>query len=238
MLISSNEKRKMNLKAFLYKHPRLQAIWGKIALWFSDIQWPRLQAFINTKAARGIYYRMQEQDHDQIRKLLKENYFIVLTRRRCHLTSYLISLVSKLATGTSSHWTHALMNVEDDLEGHLGYMLVEATKQGVHPSSFMQVFDCDSVVLLKPVGCTLEEWTQAMDECKKAIGKQYDTLFDILDDNKVSCVELVYVALMRIPNAKARFPKLLALIESKHNELTPQMLYDCGDLEIVYEQRR
>lgn len=228
----------MNLKLFLTKHPRLLNLWSQIALGFADIKWPRFQALVNYKPAAGMYYRLQEADLNLIRDCLRDNYYIILTHRRCHLTSYLIAIISKLATGASSHWTHALMNTEGNIPGHLGYILVEATKQGVHPSSFMEVFDCDSVVLLKPTGCTTEEWTIAMDTAKSEIGKPYDTLFDILDDNSLSCVELIYVAMMKLPNAKQRFPKLLKLIEDEGNELTPQMLYDCGDLEIALEIKR
>lgn len=130
------------------------------------------------------------------------------------------------------------MNVEGDLAGHLGYQLIEATGVGVHYSTFMEVFDCDSVALLSPRGVPLEEWTKVLDEVKTDLGKGYDTLFDISTDANVSCVEMVYWGLKALPDFEQRFPKLVALISERGNNLTPQMLYDTGELEIIFEVRR
>jgi hypothetical protein len=130
------------------------------------------------------------------------------------------------------------MNVEGDLAGHLGYKLIEATGTGVHYSTFMEVFDCDSVALLAPRGVPLDEWTKVLDKVKTELGKQYDTLFDITSDTNVSCVEMVFVGLKTLPDYEARFPQLVSLIAERGNNLTPQMLYDTGELEVVFEVRR
>jgi hypothetical protein len=212
----------------------LLGAWNWLLDVFASIKFDRTVAVLNG----GIYYRLQEQDHDEIRQRLKDNYFIILTRRRSHLTTYLIALVSLFVDRKFAHYTHALMNVEGDLDKLLGYKLIEATGEGVHYSTFMQVFDCDSVVLLSPKGMTPDEWTTVMDAVKDDLGKEYDDFFDITNDKSVSCVELVYWGLMSVPNAEQRFPNLLALIRERGNDLTPQMLYDCGDLDVALEIRR
>lgn len=208
-------------------------VWNAVLDVVSAIKWPRLQAVING----GMYYRLREADHDHLRELLRDNYCIILTRRSCHFTTYTIAVATLVVQHKLPHFSHALMNVEGDLEGHLGYKLVEATSPGVHYSTFMEVFDCDSVAVLKPVGVTHEEWTKAMDYVKSDLGKHYDTLFDIKNDQTVSCVELVYWALKTLPDFEQRFPKLIKLIQDSKN-LTPQMLYDCEELEVVFEVRR
>lgn len=224
----------MSLKDIVKKSPLLSFIWSKIALGIGLVHWPRLQALIQG----GVYYYLDEADHDKIRELLKNHYYVILTRRKSHLSTYLITLGSLLFANRRAYWTHALMNVEGDLKGHLGYKLVEATGTGVHYSTFMQVFDCDSVVFMKPKGVTIAKWTAALDTAKTSLGKQYDTLFDILDDKSVSCVELVYNAMKTLPGGVEKFPNLQRLIEASTGELTPQMLYDCGDLEVVLEIRK
>ena len=218
----------------LLKNETLFYLYHSIVTFFAKVKWQGLQALFNN----GIYYNLLEPDHDSIRSLLKQNYLVILTRRKCHLTTYLIAITSKLATGYVSHYTHALMNVEGDISNNMDYKIIEATGEGVHWSTFMQVFDCDSVALLKPKGLTLPQWTKAMDKVRSRFGSEYDTLFDIQDESKLSCVELVYLALKELPNFERRFPALVRLIESSKGELTPQMLYDCNDMEVVFEVRR
>jgi len=208
-------------------------LWNGMLEFFSDIKWLRIQSTING----GIYYELTEAEHDKIRDILAKNYLIILTRRKSHLTTYLIAVVSAFVDHKLSHYTHALMNVEGDLPGNLGYQLIEATGVGVHYSTFMQVFDCDSVALLSPKGIPLEEWTKVLDKVKTSLGKDYDTLFDLSSDKQVSCVEMVYWGLKSMPDFEQRFPKLIALIQERGNNLTPQMLYDTGELEIIFEVR-
>lgn len=219
----------------MIKMPKmLTGVWDKVTDVFAAIHFNRTFAAVNG----GVYYRLTEQDHDNIRALLKDNYFIILTRRKSHLTTYLIAIASLIASGKFSHYTHALMNVEGDLSGHLGYKLIEATGEGVHYSTFMQVFDCDSVVLLKPRGVSAEEWTAVMDTVKADLGRPYDDFFDISNDMTVSCVELVYWGLKKLPDYETRFANLVKLITDHKNDLTPQMLLDCGDLDVAFEVRR
>lgn len=209
-------------------------IWDGLLDVFAAIHWNRTQAVFN----KGIYYSLREEDHDMIRRILSKNYLVILTRRKSHLTTYLIAIISAFVDRKLSYYTHALMNVEGDLDGHLGFKLIEATGKGVHYSTFMEVFDCDSVALLAPKGISIEQWTRVLDQVKENLGKNYDTLFDITNNESVSCVELVYWGLMELPDFEVRFPKLIKLIRERKNNLTPQMLYDTGELEVVYEVRR
>ena len=224
----------MSLRSFLASNRLAFDIWIGTTSFFAAIHWPRIQAVING----GVYYSLKEEDHDKIRKLLKENYLVVLTRRKSHLTTYLIQLVSWLATRKSSHYAHALMNVEGDIQNNIDFKLIEATAPGVHYSTFMQVFDCDSVALLKPRGVSLEDWTAVLDIVKGQYGYQYDNLFDITDEKNVSCVEMIYQGIKHLTAYKDRFPNLVRLLEETGNDLTPQMLYDCNDMDVVFEVRR
>jgi len=200
---------------------------------FSKIHWQRTAAVFN----RGLYYRAHESDHDFLRRVMKEDYFIILTRRKSHLSTHLVSLASWLLGKGWSHYSHALMNVEGDISNNVDYRFVEATAKGVHWSTFGQVFDCDSICLLKPIHYSTEAWTKALDAVKASIGLQYDNLFDITNHERVSCVELVYLALQRLPDYEKLFPHLVSLLENV-DQLTPQMLYECPDLERIFEVRR
>lgn len=203
--------------------------------WFASVSWEGLHALFNG----GVYWSLTEADHDKMRELLKPNYYIILTRRKCHLTTYLISFASWVVTGKGVHYTHALMNVDDgNVRNDNDFRLMEATGTGVHFSTFMQVFDCDSVVFLRPKGYTDHDWQEALDGLLEQEGKKYDNLFDIADDTRVSCVEMCREALMQEDEYYTKFVNLEALITKHGNNLTPQMLYDCGDFEIAFEVRR
>lgn len=208
--------------------------WVTVMDLVSLIHWPRTVAVFN----RGIYFALKEEDHDQLRQRLKTDYYVILTRRKSHLSTHLISLGTWILSRRFSHYSHVLVNVEGDLEGHIGFKLLEATgAKGVSYSTFMEVFDCDSVALLVPTGVTPEEWTSVLDTAKNSLGKPYDSLFDIASDKRMSCVEVILWGLKKLPNYEQRFPKLLELIEDADN-LTPQMFYDSGEFDIVYEVRR
>lgn len=223
----------MNLRLLL-RVPAVFRIYKAMTTVFAATKWPALRALFN----RGLYFSLREADHNQIRAALRQDYLIILTHRRCHLTTYLIALISYLATGRGAHWTHALCNVEGDVENHMDYRLIEATGEGVHWSTFMQVFDCDSVALLKPRGVASDEWTLVMDAVIRELGQGYDLLFDIRDASQVSCVEMLYQGIKMLPGFEQRFTNLLTLIRLNKGELTPQMLYDCKDMDIVFEVRR
>lgn len=212
----------------------LKKLWNWFSLNIISLcTWNGAKALLNG----GIYYDITESEQDRIRKLLVSGYYIILTRRKTHLTTYLIALGTWIKTGKLGYWSHGLMNLEDsNVHDDQDYRLMEATGIGVHYSTFMQVFDCDSVVLMKPKGFTIEDWTVCLDQLKKQEGKPYDTLFDLAQDNSLSCVELVRIALQASPNYLKEFSKFEAMVQSE-GKVIPQMLYDCGDFDVVYEVR-
>ena len=174
---------------------------------------------------------------DDVRKLLTPHYYVIVTHRKNHLSTFFVGLASFLLTGKWSYWAHALMNLEDEVKSDTDFRLVEATGAGVNYSPFNLVFQVHGVALLKPKNMSVENWTVVMDKAMTEIGKPYDSLFDLKNDSALSCVELVRTALMAEPDYEKNFANFEAMIQKRKN-LTPQMFYDCPDFEIVYEIRR
>ncbi len=174
------------------------------------------------------------EDHTRIKERLKSDYFIILTYRRNHLSSFFVCLANFVLTGRWGKWTHALMNLEDEVKDDDDFRLIEATGNGTHFSPFDKVFDVHGVALLKPKSMSIEEWTGLLDRAKAQLGKPYDSLFDLKSDMALSCVELVRTVLMAQPNYATDFANFEALL-AKSKNLSPQMFYDCGDFEVIYE---
>lgn len=186
---------------------------------------------------------------DEIKPQLADNYFVILTYRKNHLSSSFIGLASFLLTGRWAKWSHSLINLEDTVENLADFRIVpldkkvntrgllfEAVGDGSGFSPFEKVFDVHAVALLKPKHMTLDDWRSVMDKAKEQVGKRYDTLFDLADDSELSCVELVRTILMDLPDYHEKFAAFEALIQKRGN-LTPSMYYECGDFEVVYEAR-
>ena len=207
-----------------------------VLTFIGSINWEWLRQIFSYN---GLHYSLTPQDHAKLRELLKPDYYFIVTRRNSHLSTYLVSLVSLFTTGKFSHYSHSLMNVDDgNIRNDQDFKLVEATSKGVHYSTFTKVFDCDSVALLKPKNLSAEEWTFVLDKLLNNLGKQYDNLFDILDDTHLSCIELCRNALQGEPNYEQDFKNFEYMIKKYSYKLTPQMLYDCTDFEVVFEVRR
>lgn len=171
-----------------------------------------------------------------IKSLLTPHYYIILTRNNNHLATLAICIATFALTRRWGYWPHVLMNLEDELMSDADFRLVEATKIGIHYSTFDEVFQTHSVALLKPKSMTLDHWTKIMDKATTEVGKPYDTLFDLKNESALSCVELVRTALMAEPNYAedfANFEKMIA----KNKNLTPDMFYWCEDFVVVYETR-
>jgi len=180
---------------------------------------------------------LTDEQKNQIMDLLKKDYYIITTRHGNHLSTYMISLGNFLLTGKFSFWGHVLMNFENEVNSVDDFILVEAIGKGSQYGTFEEVFgDADSVCLMKPKHMTIDEWTKVLDKARTEIGKPYDTLFDLANDQKLSCVELVRDALMAEPNYSTDFANFENMI-AKAKNLTPQMYYDCPDLEKVLEFR-
>ena len=178
------------------------------------------------------------EDKAEIMAMLKDNYYIILTRRRNHLSTQAIAFTNFLLTGKWGYYSHVLMNLEDEVPTVRDFRLMEATSAGVHYSDFDTVFgSADGVCLMKPTTMAIEKWTSVLDYAKTCLGKPYDTLYDLANDNALSCVELVRTALMAEPDYEKNFANFEAMIKRRKN-LTPHMFYDCPDFEVVYEIRR
>lgn len=185
----------------------------------------------------GNRYKMSSAELELIRNMLKDNYYIILTRHKGHMSTYAISLAHKYLTGNWGHYAHALMNLEgDDVTQDTDYRFIEATGKGVHYSYFMDVFSCDSVALLKPKTMSIERWSLVLEKLKANLGKPYDTMFNLADDSSMSCVELIRSALMNEPNYLVDYANFEAMIQSSSN-LDPNMFYECPDFTIVWESR-
>ena len=173
-----------------------------------------------------------------IMRMLKNDYYIIMTRHGNHLSTYGIALGNFFLTGKFGYYTHVLMNLEDEANDPEDFRLVEAIGTGVRYATFDQVFgNPDAVALLKPANMSLENWTAALDKSKEQVGKPYDTLFDLSNDKALSCVELVRVAMQAVPGYSESFAEFEKMI-SKNKNLTPQMFRDCTDFEIAYEVRK
>ena len=169
-----------------------------------------------------------------IKAALVPNYYIILTRHNNHLSTYFIGLADFFLTGKWGYWAHALMNCEDSVPNDGAFRLIQATGKGTNFATFDEVFTTSSVALLKPKSMSLDYWTTVLDRLKSDIGKPYDTLFDLSQDQKLSCVQLVRNALQAEPNYAVDFANFEAMINKYHHRLTPSMFANCPDFEIVY----
>lgn len=214
----------------------LQKIWDWLILdVVGEIKWQFLAKIINKNKK---YYKLDDVSLEEFRQRLIKDYYLIVIRRDTHLTTYLLSLAEFLMRGKWGFWSHCAMNTEDVVTKDEDFRIIEATKIGVHYSTFMQVFDCDSASLLIPKGFTLEEWTRAVEDATLQLGKKYDTVFNCVDDTKLSCIEVIRHALMA---ACFDYYVDFAAFESmfqKYKKLSPQMLYDCGDFVVMYEVRK
>jgi hypothetical protein len=199
-----------------------------------NLNWNKIKEKITGRR----YYDLTDPDLDLIREMLAKNYFIIATRRKTVLSTYMIGAATLIKTGKTGHYDHVLLNLEDDDpadDEH--YQLYESTSKGAHISTFMEVFNCDSVALMRPKNMPISEWHAVVDFTKTQIGKPYDNVFNLNDDTRVSCVELVRNALRAVPDYDKRFPNFETAIKKAGN-LAPQMYYDCPDFEVIYEIRR
>lgn len=202
-----------------------------MTLWQKAVDW-----FIQT--AGKIHWRASKElrpsDIETIKRLLTEEYYIILTRRHNHLSTFMTAFANFFLTGRWGYWSHALMNMEDEVKSDADFRLVEAVGDGVTFTPFEKVFDVDAAVLLRPRGLSTADWTTVFESLNNDIGKPYDTLFDLKNDSALSCVELVRSALQKLPDYETRFARFEALIAKRKN-LTPQMFYDCEDFIVEYQ---
>ncbi len=204
-----------------------------IKLWNSFAAWVIITiGKIHWKYKNGL----TDRELAEVKEFLIPNYYIILSHRRNHLSTFFVGLASVVVTGKWGYWAHAFMNLEDEVKSDSDFRLIEATGTGIHYSTFNDSFDVHGVALLRPKNMSAEHWTAVMDKANSELGKPYDSLFDLKSDNALSCVELVRTALMAEPDYAKNFANFEAMIAKRKN-LTPQMFYDCSDFIVVYEVR-
>jgi hypothetical protein len=211
----------------------------------SPFKWTRIKYLIT-----GREYDLQPRDRDMIRDLCEQGTYLWLTRRDTHLTTYLITfsdyilaLISYYREGRKGkkprlgYYSHAFLNSDKDT-------FIEAVARGVVSSYFDNVFNADAAAGLMPSKLTRTEWAmfskKFVEVAKSKIGTPYDTFFNLKDESEVSCIELIRVSLhhcMSEEDYNLRFKNFEALIAERRN-LTPDMLRDCEDFEVILEIRR
>jgi len=214
----------------------MKNLWNKVSAFFSSVKWDKIDALFSKN---GLYYDLTKDDVEKIHDILIRNMPVIcLTRRKTHLTTYLISFLStawvfvKTGVWQSTYWTHAFVAVDTDT-------FVEAVWPKVKESTFKEVFDVDSVCLLIP---RIKEWSivggKVADTAIALVGMPYDNYFDHKDETKVSCIEVVRMSLKKsIVNYDELFydtEKILA----ERGRLTPDIPYDSNDFVVLLEIRR
>jgi hypothetical protein len=209
----------------------------------SPCKWTFIKFFFTGRA-----YDLRAHDRENARSMMQKRTYLWVSRRDTHLTTYLICFSDYLLSlyawarnkfkGTRPRfgfWSHAFINYDDN-------EIVEAISKGVQRNFFDDAFDCDAAAALLPKNLSVSEWEDLQpliaEEMLKQIGKKYDTVFDLSEDEKVSCIELVRVILKnKVHNYDLKFAKFETMIKTYKN-VTPQMLYESEDFVCVWEVRR
>ena len=181
------------------------------------------------KIITGRTYNLTFKDYLQFKSITVYSPYILLTRKHSHLTTYFISIANALLGQKLSYWSHAAIVHGEDV--------YEALGDGVQVNSLMYAMKSDAAVLLRPKGISEMEWFNVITEARDNIGKPYDTDFDLANDNRLSCIEFVWDALLEVVGYEEKWPAFNKMIKD-HGNVTPQMLYDSGDFEIVLEVRK
>lgn len=208
---------------------KMKKLWAQFAEWFifnvGKIRWTQTR-------------HLHRAEVEVIRQKLTNDYYLIMTRRHNWVSSYMTYIAHFFLTGKFGQWSHILMNMENEVDSDDDFRLVEAIGKGVTYSEFSNVFGkVDGVMLLRPKNMTLEMWTTAFDNARTHLGKPYDTLFDLKNDTRMSCVELIRTVLIAAdPNYTTNFANLERMIQRRKN-LTPQMFVDCGDFVVDYHVR-
>lgn len=205
---------------------------SKIMKVFSIVNWEWLKFKIT-----GRRFNLRLEDLITVSEYLAKDYYLILTRKDAHLSTFMINLGHFLKTGQWGFWSHILMNVDNSVDDVNKFLFCEATGTGVHTSKLMDVLNCDAVCLLKLTKYTSEEFTECTDDYLDDLEKKYDCLFDMLDDKKMSCVEFVRDQIRHLNNYSEKMSRFEELV-ARQKSITPDMFYSCPDFEVVLEIRR
>ena len=212
----------------------------------SPFNWTRIKFLLT-----GRSYDLTSMDRESLREMCDTGVYIWVTRRETHLTTYLITFSDYLLAVLAyyrggrvgpkpklGYYSHAFLNADKNT-------FIEAVARGVLQSYFDDVFNVDAVAALAPSGLSLIEWRmyskKFVEVAKQRVGNtKYDTVFNLNDETELSCIELIRVALrhcMTDADYSLRFKRFEQMIIERKN-LTPDMIRNCPDFEVVLEMRR
>jgi hypothetical protein len=207
-----------------------RTLFQTIQIWFIE-----LLASVHWNENDGI----PEGDREVLREMFARDYYVVCTRRDSYLSSWFMNFGHWFLTGRWGFYTHVLMNTEDEVKDDADFRFIEATGEGTHYSSLEHVLDgVEAIALMMPKSMTNAEWTACLDRAKTYLGRPYDNLFDLVNGEEINCVELVRNALMALPDYETRFANFEAMIKKTKGKLTPSMVAECPDFEIVWKVKR
>lgn len=211
----------------------IKKIWAIFISNFGQIKWECLTEFFY-----GSYFSLTPYDHQDIIDTLEKGNYVILTRRNSHMSTYLCNLAHWKLTGRWGYYSHACINVEAATDNLFDSVkILESIGSGVRVSSFMQVFDCDAVCILRPKLPENLDWESAVEAGLKKLGSKYDNFFNLDDSCELSCVEIVLYCIKDLANYEKIFHGLMAMIGLQKN-LTPDMYLESGSFEVVLEIKR
>lgn len=174
-------------------------------------------------------------DRIEIMDKLRNGNYMIAVKDPYSLSGFFVRFSHWFLTGHKAHYTHVLLNLEDDGED---FKFVEATSSGVHTSDFHEVFKhAQNVALLKPKYYTSNEFDECIKHANDLVGKKYDFGYNVNDESKMSCVEVVLSCLKKLPFYSDRMRCLEFLMKYERN-LTPDMYVEVPDIEVVLEIKR
>lgn len=200
----------------------------------SVVNWDRPRELIT-----GRRYNLDVDDWCKIAKELDRGYYIILTYRKSHLSSYAVQLGHFALTGKFGDYSHALCNIEPDknINGFDDFKFIEAIGKGVVCNDWHDTMNVDRICILKPKYYTQEEFDSCVTEIYDEIGKKYDKRFKYNDPKNRSCVEIARERMIHLPDYFTKMRVFEYMIQNEKN-LTPQMFRDCPDFEVVLEIKR
>lgn len=203
----------------------------KVLSW---VNWDKPRKLITGKS-----FNLTWHDWIQIAEKLQSGYFIILTYRKSHLSSYAVQVGHFVLTGKFGDYSHALCNIEPDKKGYdlYDFKFIEAVGKGVVRDYWWDTMNVDRVCILKPKYYTQAEFDSCVTEIYDEIGKSYDKNFKYNDPKQRSCVEIARERMIHLPDYFTKMRVFEYMIQNEKN-LTPQMFRDCPDFEVVLEIKR
>lgn len=187
----------------------------------------------------GKPYSLDLADWKSIHSILSSGYYIILTADKSHASSWAVRILGLGFMGKISDYSHALVNIEpeQDTYSYSEFKFVEAIGTGVKISEWEEVFNCDTVCILKPKYYSVEELNFALSTAYTQVGKKYDKYFNLNEGSELSCVEVVRQQLKQLPYYDERM-RVFEFMIANYGQLTPQMFRNCPDFEVLLEIKK